>query len=68
MAIEAHDLLCSYAPHFLRRSSPVSWDRDAGAFSLQYNKIITTGEGGVMITDRSDVYELAVDVHDCATD
>src|SRR5205823_11004239 len=39
---------------------------DAGAFSLQLNKIITTGEGGVMITDRDDVYELALDVHDCA--
>jgi 8-amino-3,8-dideoxy-alpha-D-manno-octulosonate transaminase len=39
---------------------------DAGAFSLQYNKIITTGEGGVLITDRDDLYDLALDVHDCA--
>jgi dTDP-4-amino-4,6-dideoxygalactose transaminase len=39
---------------------------DAGAFSLQFNKIITTGEGGVMTTDRDDVFELAIDVHDCA--
>ena len=39
---------------------------DAGAFSLQFNKIITTGEGGVLITDREDLYELAIDVHDCA--
>jgi 8-amino-3,8-dideoxy-alpha-D-manno-octulosonate transaminase len=39
---------------------------DAGAFSLQFNKIITTGEGGVMITDREDLYEIAIDVHDCA--
>ena len=39
---------------------------DAGAFSLQFNKIITTGEGGVMITDRDDLLELALDVHDCA--
>src|SRR6266478_8675091 len=39
---------------------------DAGAFSLQFNKIITTGEGGVMITDRDDLLELAIDVHDCA--
>jgi 8-amino-3,8-dideoxy-alpha-D-manno-octulosonate transaminase len=39
---------------------------DAGAFSLQFNKIITTGEGGVMITDRDDLYELAIDVQDCA--
>ena len=39
---------------------------DAGAFSLQFNKIITTGEGGVMVTDREDLYDLAIDVHDCA--
>ena len=39
---------------------------DAGAFSLQFNKIITTGEGGVLITGRDDLYDLALDVHDCA--
>jgi dTDP-4-amino-4,6-dideoxygalactose transaminase len=39
---------------------------DAGGFSLQLNKILTTGEGGVMITDREDVLDLAFDVHDCA--
>src|SRR4029077_21155929 len=39
---------------------------DAGAFSLQLNKIITTGEGGAMITNRRDVYETAIEVHDCA--
>src|SRR5438552_6686006 len=39
---------------------------DAGAFSLQFNKIITTGEGGAMVTDREDVYATAIEVHDCA--
>jgi 8-amino-3,8-dideoxy-alpha-D-manno-octulosonate transaminase len=39
---------------------------DAGGFSLQFNKIITTGEGGVLITDRDDLLDLALDVHDCA--
>jgi dTDP-4-amino-4,6-dideoxygalactose transaminase len=39
---------------------------DAGAFSLQFNKIITTGEGGVMITDRDGLLDVALDVHDCA--
>jgi ATP-dependent helicase/nuclease subunit B len=33
MAIEAHDLLCSHAPQFLRTSSRAAWDQDAGAFS-----------------------------------
>src|SRR5919197_1172847 len=45
---------------------PVGTFGDAGAFSLQFNKIITTGEGGAMITSRRDVYELAIEVHDCA--
>jgi 8-amino-3,8-dideoxy-alpha-D-manno-octulosonate transaminase len=39
---------------------------DAGAFSLQFNKIITTGEGGVLITSREDLYATAIEVHDCA--
>jgi dTDP-4-amino-4,6-dideoxygalactose transaminase len=39
---------------------------DAGAFSLQFNKIITTGEGGAMLTNRQDLLDLAIDVHDCA--
>lgn len=39
---------------------------DAGAFSFQFNKVITSGEGGALITDRSDLYDLAIDVHDCA--
>src|SRR4051794_8397668 len=39
---------------------------DAGAFSLQFNKIITTGEGGGVITNRRDVHERAIEVHDCA--
>jgi 8-amino-3,8-dideoxy-alpha-D-manno-octulosonate transaminase len=39
---------------------------DAGAFSLQFNKVITTGEGGVLITDSAELHDLAIDVHDCA--
>jgi dTDP-4-amino-4,6-dideoxygalactose transaminase len=45
---------------------PLGTFGDAGAFSLQFNKVITTGEGGVMVTNRRDVYELAIEVHDCA--
>ncbi|MDX6513307.1 MAG: hypothetical protein QOE36_2811, partial [Gaiellaceae bacterium] len=39
---------------------------DAGAFSLQFNKIITTGEGGMLVTDSDELYDLAIEVHDCA--
>ncbi len=30
---------------------------DAGAFSLQFNKIITSGEGGMVITNDDEVYK-----------
>ena len=37
---------------------------DAGAFSLQFNKIITSGEGGMVITNDREVYLRAVMYHD----
>jgi len=33
MAMEAYNLLCSYAPRYLRSSARAGWDRDAAAFS-----------------------------------
>ena len=33
MAMEAYDLLCSYAPRYLRESARTGWDQDTGAFS-----------------------------------
>ena len=39
---------------------------DAGAFSLQFNKIITTGEGGMFVCKDEEAYFMAIDVHDCA--
>ncbi len=33
MAMEAHELLCSYAPRFLRQTARAGWQRDAEAFS-----------------------------------
>ena len=35
-----------------------------GAFSLQFSKIITSGEGGVVTSDNPDLYERAVRYHD----
>lgn len=37
---------------------------DINTFSLQMNKIITTGEGGVVVTDDDKLYERAVRYHD----
>lgn len=37
---------------------------DVGCFSLQFNKIITSGEGGMVVTNRSDVWKRALMYHD----
>jgi 8-amino-3,8-dideoxy-alpha-D-manno-octulosonate transaminase len=37
---------------------------DVGCFSLQFNKIITAGEGGMIITDDETVWKRAVMFHD----
>jgi 8-amino-3,8-dideoxy-alpha-D-manno-octulosonate transaminase len=37
---------------------------DVGAYSLQYHKVITTGEGGMVVTNDASVFERAVRYHD----
>jgi dTDP-4-amino-4,6-dideoxygalactose transaminase len=37
---------------------------DVGAFSLQFNKIITSGEGGVVLTNNHALYKRAIMYHD----
>ena len=37
---------------------------DVGAFSLQGNKMLTAGEGGLVITDDPEIFERAVRYHD----
>lgn len=37
---------------------------DVGCFSLQFNKIITSGEGGMVITDDETVWKRALMFHD----
>lgn len=39
---------------------------DMGAFSFQYHKIITAGEGGAVATDDMMLYERAMSYHDTA--
>lgn len=46
------------------RGRPMGAWGDMGVFSLQLNKIITTGEGGVVITDNDKLYERACRYHD----
>ncbi len=37
---------------------------DLGAFSLQYHKVITTGEGGMVVTRDPALYDRAIRYHD----
>ena len=37
---------------------------DVGCFSLQFNKILTSGEGGMVITNTDEVWKRAVMYHD----
>ena len=37
---------------------------DIGTFSLQFNKMITSGEGGVIVTNNRALYERAIRAHD----
>ncbi|MFD0712612.1 DegT/DnrJ/EryC1/StrS family aminotransferase [Paenibacillus sp. GCM10027626] len=37
---------------------------DMACFSLQMNKIITTGDGGIVVTNQAELYERAVRYHD----
>jgi len=37
---------------------------DIGVFSFQMNKILTSGEGGAIVTKRADLFERAVRYHD----
>lgn len=37
---------------------------DVGCFSLQFNKIITAGEGGMLITNEKSIWDRAVMFHD----
>lgn len=39
---------------------------DAGAYSFNFFKIISSGEGGALLTDRRDVMERALIYHDCS--
>jgi 8-amino-3,8-dideoxy-alpha-D-manno-octulosonate transaminase len=48
------------------RGRPLGSLGDIGCFSLQFNKIITCGEGGLVITDDPRLHERALLYHDVA--
>lgn len=63
-----HDILiiedCAQANGASFRGRHIGTFGDINAFSLQYNKMITTGEGGVVVTDSLELYHRAQAYHD----
>lgn len=58
LAMEAHSLLCAYAPHFLRESARSGWDRDAGAFHRWLSAFEEVCAGGVFLSPSRQPLEL----------
>jgi probable DNA repair protein len=47
LAMDAHHLLCDYAPQFLKDNARIGWDQDAGAFSgwlTAFNELCRDGK------------------------
>ncbi len=51
---------CSHAHGARFKGKPVGTFGDVGAFSLQGQKIVTGGEGGILVTNDREVYERAL--------
>ncbi len=51
---------CSHAHGATWRGRHVGTIGDAGAFSLQGSKVLVAGEGGMLITNRTEVYDRAL--------
>lgn len=48
------------------KGKPLGSFGEVGCFSLQQYKIITSGEGGLLLTDDREIYDRARMQHDCA--
>lgn len=57
---------CAQANGATYRGRHVGTLGDAGAFSLQQSKVITAGEGGILITSDREIFERAAFYHDSA--
>jgi 8-amino-3,8-dideoxy-alpha-D-manno-octulosonate transaminase len=55
---------CAESPGTLYRGRRVGSLGTIGAFSFQHNKTITSGEGGMVVTDDPRLFERAVRMHD----
>jgi len=48
---------CSHAHGAIYKGKPVGFHGDIAVFSLQGQKIVTGGEGGILLTDSTEFYE-----------
>jgi len=68
-ALTGHDVAliedCSQAFGARIDGRPVGGLADLGTFSFQFNKLLTSGEGGAISTSRSEAFEVARWFHDC---
>jgi dTDP-4-amino-4,6-dideoxygalactose transaminase len=53
------------APGAIYNGHKVGAQADAGGFSFQSSKNITSGEGGLLLTNDSQIYEQAFEVYNC---
>ena len=58
LAMEAHELLCSHAPKFLRPHARASWESDAGAFSRWLAAFDATCRAGNLLSPAQLPVEL----------
>ncbi len=56
---------CAHAHGSEWKGRKVGGIGDLGTFSFQASKLITAGEGGMVLTDDADLERLARSVHDC---
>ena len=55
---------CAQSTGATFKGRPIGTWGDLGAFSMQFGKIITSGEGGVLVSEDAELYERAVRYHD----
>ncbi len=48
------------------KGKPLGTIGDAGAYSFNYYKVITSGEGGALVTDKKQIFERALIYHDAS--
>jgi ATP-dependent helicase/nuclease subunit B len=58
LAMRAHEMLCSFAPHYLNESARTAWDNDPGAFSAWLSAFDRACQNGAMVSQARVSLEL----------